>query len=288
MPRAGGALACWGAEWMLAPPAGEFSAVSAGAQFSCAVRDGDGQPVCWGAEIGAPKAAPPVALTTLDTGNRHSCGIRRGDRGVTCWGDSALDVPADLATGDVDSDGDGRLDRDDAFPQNPAEWADADGDGVGDNADRFPNDPAETADSDGDGVGDHGDNCPDAANADQADRDGNGRGDACDAPPPDPEPTAGELARELVAALGPLPSGIRNALTVKVEQRARPLRGLGDDASACQALDTLVGQLGALTGKKLPDTEALRTAVERICGSSSAAAAGAATGHKSRQRQRKA
>ena len=129
---------------MLGAPSGSYRAVSAGAQFSCAVREGDGQPVCWGADVGAPKAAPPVALTALDTGDRHSCGIRRGDRGVTCWGDRALDVPADLATGDVDSDGDGRLDRDDAFPDDPAEWADSDGDGVGDNGDRFPNDPAET------------------------------------------------------------------------------------------------------------------------------------------------
>jgi hypothetical protein len=287
--RAGGGLVCWGAEWMLSPPAGEFSAVSAGAQFSCAVRDGDGTPGCWGADIGGEaKNAPPVSLRTLVTGQRHTCGIRRGDEGVTCWGDSATSVPADLGTGWTDSDGDGRLDRDDAFPHDPAEWADGDGDGVGDNGDRFPNDPAETSDTDGDSVGDHGDNCPDTANPSQADRDGNGRGDACDAPPPpdpDPEPTAGDLARELVAALGPLPSGIRNALIVKVQRVMERYEDSGD-AAACQALDSLVGQLGALTGKKVADTEALRTAVAHLrnfvgCGG------GAATGHKNRQRHRK-
>jgi hypothetical protein len=38
----------------------------------------------------------------------------------------------------VDSDGDGVLDDDDAFPDDPLEWEDTDGDGVGDNADEFP------------------------------------------------------------------------------------------------------------------------------------------------------
>ena len=42
---------------------------------------------------------------------------------------------------DSDSDGDGVFDRNDAFPNDPAETADSDGDGVGDNADPFPNDP---------------------------------------------------------------------------------------------------------------------------------------------------
>ena len=35
----------------------------------------------------------------------------------------------------VDTDGDGYPDGDDAFPNDPTEWADTDGDGVGDNAD---------------------------------------------------------------------------------------------------------------------------------------------------------
>jgi len=240
--RAAGALVCWGAEWMLSPPAGEFTAVSAGSQFSCAVRAGDGTPACWGADIGgAAKDAPSVSLRTLVTGRRHTCGIRRGDEGVTCWGDSATSVPADLGTDWTDSDGDGRLDRDDAFPQNPAEWADTDGDGVGDN----------------------GDNCPDAANTEQADSDANGRGDACDTPPPNPKPTTGDLARELVTALGPLPQGIANALTVKIE-KVLDRYAAGHDAAACRALSTLSNQLRALTGKKVPDTDALRTAMEHI------------------------
>lgn len=57
----------------------------------------------------------------------------------------------------VDSDGDGVIDSEDAFPQDPTETRDSDGDGVGDNSDVFPNDPTEWADSDGDGIGDNAD-----------------------------------------------------------------------------------------------------------------------------------
>ncbi|WP_166260723.1 malectin domain-containing carbohydrate-binding protein [Marinobacter salicampi] len=76
--------------------------------------------------------------------------------------------------GDVlDSDGDGVVDSEDAFPFDPAEWKDTDGDGIGDNSDPdrdgdgvlneedvFPDDSTEWADSDGDGVGDNADFYP--------------------------------------------------------------------------------------------------------------------------------
>jgi len=55
----------------------------------------------------------------------------------------------------ADSDGDQIDDRfDDAFPDDPNEWADSDGDGVGDNSDMFPTDPAVSVDSDADGYPD--------------------------------------------------------------------------------------------------------------------------------------
>ena len=44
-----------------------------------------------------------------------------------------------------DTDGDGVPDDEDAFPNDPTEWADSDGDGVGDNSDAFPNDPTKMA-----------------------------------------------------------------------------------------------------------------------------------------------
>ena len=59
--------------------------------------------------------------------------------------------------GDVDSDGDGVSDLDDAFPDDASESADADGDGVGNNADAFPSDASETLDTDGDLVGNNAD-----------------------------------------------------------------------------------------------------------------------------------
>jgi len=36
------------------------------------------------------------------------------------------------------------------------------------------------------------------------------------------------------------------------------------DAAACRALTTLTGQLRALTGKKVPDTDAVRASLGRI------------------------
>ena len=59
------------------------------------------------------------------------------------------------------------------------ESIDSDGDGVIDSEDAFPDDPNESADSDSDGVGDNADNCSAIANADQADSDSDGIGDAC-------------------------------------------------------------------------------------------------------------
>lgn len=88
----------------------------------------------------------------------------------------------------LDRDGDGVPDDQDAFPDDPNEWADTDGDGVGDNADAFPNDPTETVDSDGDGVGDNADAFPNDP-TESADTDGDGTGDNADAFPTDPTET---------------------------------------------------------------------------------------------------
>jgi hypothetical protein len=61
-----------------------------------------------------------------------------------------------------DADGDGVVDAQDAFPNNPDQTRDTDGDGFGDNpdgnqGDAFPNDASEWMDSDVDGVGDNAD-----------------------------------------------------------------------------------------------------------------------------------
>jgi len=77
---------------------------------------------------------------------------------------------------DIDSDNDGVLDGQDAFPNDPSETTDSDGDGVGDNSDAFPNDSAETADTDGDSVGDNAD-AFDNDPTQTTDSDGDGYGD---------------------------------------------------------------------------------------------------------------
>jgi gliding motility-associated-like protein len=120
---------------------------------------------------------------------------------------------------DPDTDGDGREDPSDAFPEDPTEDTDTDGDGTGDNADTSPSDPningdvdgdgvtdpfdlcpntpvgaavnsdgcaASQRDTDGDGINDDLDNCVTTANADQADADGDGIGDVCDNAPNTP------------------------------------------------------------------------------------------------------
>jgi len=102
-------------------------------------------------------------------------------------GDASKTKQEELAPSD--KDGDGVIDSEDAFPDDPNEWKDTDGDGIGDNADQdrdgdghnndvdaFPIDPKEWKDSDGDGIGD---------NADK-DRDNDGVEDDKDKFPDDP------------------------------------------------------------------------------------------------------
>ena len=85
---------------------------------------------------------------------------------------------------DIDSDGDGVIDVDDAFPNDATETTDTDEDGVGDNSDIFPNDSTESIDTDGDGVGNNADAFPSDA-SETADTDDDGVGDNADAFPSD-------------------------------------------------------------------------------------------------------
>jgi len=64
-----------------------------------------------------------------------------------------------------DSDGDGRANLTDPFPNDSSEWKDTDQDGFGDNGDAYPLDATQNNDTDGDGYGDNpngnsGDKCP--------------------------------------------------------------------------------------------------------------------------------
>ena len=114
--------------------------------------------------------------------NNNGEGLIITDQGIGGNDGTIVGVP-------FDSDGDGVVDQDDAFPNDPNETADTDGDGVGDNSDAFPNDASETVDSDSDGVGDNSDAFPNDA-SETVDTDGDGVGDNADAFPNDPNETA--------------------------------------------------------------------------------------------------
>ena len=101
---------------------------------------------------------------------------------------STVNCPDNAVIVDIDSDGDGTLDEDDAFPNDASETADSDSDGVGDNADAFPQDASETTDSDNDGVGDNTDVFPNNP-LETTDSDSDGVGDNGDAFPNDPAET---------------------------------------------------------------------------------------------------
>ena len=93
---------------------------------------------------------------------------------VACEDSAKLETEEEIV--DVDTDGDGVKDSEDAFPDDANESVDSDGDGIGDNSDAFPDDANESADSDGDGVGDNADDFP-TDPSETVDTDGDGLGD---------------------------------------------------------------------------------------------------------------
>ncbi|WNC71819.1 S8 family serine peptidase [Thalassotalea psychrophila] len=97
---------------------------------------------------------------------------------------SSDSINVDVAIVPLDSDDDGVIDSEDAFPNDATETKDSDNDGVGDNADAFPNDATETKDSDNDGVGDNADAFPNDA-TETKDSDNDSVGDNADAFPND-------------------------------------------------------------------------------------------------------
>ena len=96
--RASGEIECWGqngitvmddegAEHTIktgqtdAPP-GNFRAVAAGQNHTCAIRD-TGEIMCWGDNLGIP---PEGSYTAISAGDHHTCAIRASDGAIECWG----------------------------------------------------------------------------------------------------------------------------------------------------------------------------------------------------------
>jgi len=97
-------LECWGhnVSGESTPPLGAFSAVSAASNHSCALRFDDGRAVCWGERAGG--EPPDQALVSVSAGESFDCG-RTQTGEVLCWGDAAPDVAtsvrgASLSVGD--------------------------------------------------------------------------------------------------------------------------------------------------------------------------------------------
>ena len=74
-----------GASQATHPPAGRFTAISAGTKISCGLRP-SGEVVCWGSTLGAPAPAGP--LVAVHAGDWFACGLRP-DGDVLCWGVAA-------------------------------------------------------------------------------------------------------------------------------------------------------------------------------------------------------
>jgi hypothetical protein len=87
--------------------------------------------------------AQPDAIPLQIYDSMQSSALDMGDPGVDFDSGYGL-IQADAAIAAVlawtppDADGDGVADADDAFPNDPTEWADSDSDGFGDNSDPFP------------------------------------------------------------------------------------------------------------------------------------------------------
>ena len=122
-----------------------------------------------------------------DTDNVDNCALLANADQLNTDGDAFGDVC------DVDDDGDGVADSEDAFPLDAAETLDTDSDGTGNNADTDDDNDGVSdtdeatngtnpllVDTDGDGDTDNVDNCALLANADQLNTDGDAFGDVCD------------------------------------------------------------------------------------------------------------
>ncbi len=99
--RTSGEIACWGINgyptWdpetettifiqtgATDAPEGSYTAISAGGNHTCALRE-SGEIACWGDNGDGQTDAPPVRFTAISAGSLHTCAIRTNGE-IACWG----------------------------------------------------------------------------------------------------------------------------------------------------------------------------------------------------------
>ena len=93
--RESGEIECWGARWRsppTGPPAGRFSAVSAGYEHTCALRKSGGI-ACWGSNDEGESSPPAGRFSAVSAGSEHTCALRESG-GIACWGEIAIILSA--------------------------------------------------------------------------------------------------------------------------------------------------------------------------------------------------
>tara|TARA_B100000965_G_scaffold375784_1_gene368484 strand:- start:830 stop:2779 length:1950 start_codon:yes stop_codon:yes gene_type:complete len=203
-------------DWSSAP----FSSPSGAAPTSIWIQDGlrgqmqKGESNVWNVSISLPEGTP-IGMYGLEMNLMMIDGTR-----------STISMNNFVEVIGVDSDRDGVVDAEDAFPNDPNENSDRDGDGVGDNSDVFPDDSTETLDGDGDGVGDNIDAFP-IDPTEWKDSDSDGVGDRADFYPYDASKSNSPSTLMILAPAGAILSLLFVVMFIRVWNR----KGSGDNVS---------------------------------------------------------
>ncbi len=99
-----GMVLCWGVDnngQVSGAPSVEVKAIAAGEHFSCAIKQSDSKPVCWGASSELQEIiddVPDLAAKEISAGSDTACIIQSSsgskNNKATCWGENNLILPS--------------------------------------------------------------------------------------------------------------------------------------------------------------------------------------------------